>query len=1308
MACYLVISSRHLRNGHYRGIKGIFRGPLCENGSASPDFAEKEKAAARALEDVKANFYCELCDKQYHKHQEFDNHINSYDHAHKQRLKELKQREFARNVASKSWKDEKKQEKALKRLHQLAELRKQSECVAGRRPVFKTPQVAVEKQQQTQEELRCTQEIKTRNTAEGQILTSSTSEKQQELLPSKNQSCTERRHLLRNHLSPAFSCATNACSRTGVSFSFSKKVHLKLESSASVFSENMEEAYDCTGSPKCTVKQTSEECHVCMHMSSERKTNVQNQLNALQGHPDSPASCNLAASNKMLMVDDQNANREQVETHLLFHKDRLHPSGLECARSPTGKVQGRELKETKKSLETVSPPPYQTSNVCMQQNMYKHSDILLAEHTSEFSARLPSQQDHLCEGEYNPCVFQANKPTDSSKTVHANMETPRGDALVHGIKPKALPFLHVLSKDGSTALRWPTELLLFTKTEPSVSYGCNPLYFDFRLSLSPRDSGHNVDTGSCNELSKTMDVGGKEASGLTKNKHLSSEQENQSLKPKKNRAPSLKKFQPQLNSDVENDMSQSAPKYISDDVNENTPKVPAHLGCSPRHYTRATSSLRVHATSLAQHLHNCEKTLQEEVTENICIYPLVSRTKKQKCAECDFIYSQRKNNSLDLVTCASDIGNRGKDSILGYALGSPGKCLENDGNGSFAGCWKFSSLQNSSSDRQSIYSDTSVSSTDSFSSCYSSHRSSDHSRSHLPFCCKRKQKPVERQKRKHKKHNCISSSDDADEACLFHNKSQRSRNCTQRHTVKYQRHSRYRHLLQRGISKQNRNRPSLCKHSRSRSCSSSKCSSIRDSGSSERSLSSCTRSRGSSSGSLAKESMFDWNKHKDDMKSNYGAKLGKSNLARSSCWNINCPSKHGGVCSVGHFGREAAGQQKSLTAKLLLEKVKSKKNQEYLQNMGSFSNVCRVDIPSGQPGIKCASPVNSEGLSLPEKAPNTHTNSAWNSETSTLESSTDDGQAGASKMNHVTLAASASYGNCLLKDLIQRRSGCRAPNVKQDTPIKEQPSPLTGEMQPFVQSCDWVPNDFPGAFPSHRYSAVPNPTETKEEHNACVNLNRVEGNPSAYSDSTMHKYNEAENKTELYSKCTSSSLTQQPITFSPDEIDKYRFLQLQAQQHVQKQLIAKHFKVLPATGPAAFSASPAVHPVPLQQQTSVATLHHTLLQSFALSAAVHPHGSHLSLTHVHPFTQSHFAPISLSPFTPAFMPTHSALLAGHPLQLVSTAPIHPAHLTIPPLPHAAFIPTLFTPQLNAAAASAIHLNPLIHPLFQGQELRHHS
>ncbi|ERE68367.1 G patch domain-containing protein 8 [Cricetulus griseus] len=50
------------------------------------DYVDKEKAIAKALEDLRANFYCELCDKQYQKHQEFDNHINSYDHAHKQNV----------------------------------------------------------------------------------------------------------------------------------------------------------------------------------------------------------------------------------------------------------------------------------------------------------------------------------------------------------------------------------------------------------------------------------------------------------------------------------------------------------------------------------------------------------------------------------------------------------------------------------------------------------------------------------------------------------------------------------------------------------------------------------------------------------------------------------------------------------------------------------------------------------------------------------------------------------------------------------------------------------------------------------------------------------------------------------------------------------------------------------------------------------------------------------------------------------------------------------------------------------------------
>ena len=45
---------------------------------------QRQKDREDSLADLKKSFYCELCDKQYFKHTDFDNHINSYDHAHKQ------------------------------------------------------------------------------------------------------------------------------------------------------------------------------------------------------------------------------------------------------------------------------------------------------------------------------------------------------------------------------------------------------------------------------------------------------------------------------------------------------------------------------------------------------------------------------------------------------------------------------------------------------------------------------------------------------------------------------------------------------------------------------------------------------------------------------------------------------------------------------------------------------------------------------------------------------------------------------------------------------------------------------------------------------------------------------------------------------------------------------------------------------------------------------------------------------------------------------------------------------------------------
>ncbi|CAM4520142.1 unnamed protein product [Lepidochelys olivacea] len=1328
MACYLVISSRHLSNGHYRGIKGVFRGPLCKKGARSPGYAEKEKATAKGLEDVKANFYCELCDKQYHKHQEFDNHINSYDHAHKQRLKDLKQREFARNVASKSWKDEKKQEKALKRLHQLAELRKQSECITGSRPVFKAPRLVVEKQQ-LQEGIfidkngRITAGTKSMVVCEGQSRSRSMLEKQQALTLSRHQSHTERPCSLGNQASQAFSDGTNISHRTGVSFSFSKKAHLKLESSASVFSENTEEAYDGSESPNHKTKQTPDGGQSCTVLREDTKASVDRGLNVPQGQMDIIASSNSAAKTKTLKENEKNSNKELeeiVSTHPSFCKTKMQLSNLDL----TGSQEG-ELNETEKLLETLISPPSQTSNLCTQQNPYKHSDTMLSDLLKAFPPQHPAEQGYASELHYNPNVVKTETFFESSGTVNGNTEMLPSETVVNEMKPKALPFLHVLSKDGSTALQWPTELLLFTKTAPCISYGCNPLYFDFRLSLNHRDrKERETNTENCSEPPTNLNADENETSGLIEDKQMSTEQDTQSLKPKKTKGSKThNKAQKKAVSDTEKEMNGSGQKYISHYSNENIPKVPVFLDVSQKDYTRERSlHARTSRRSLKHHLHSCERT-HSGGNESISFLPCVSRTKKHKAAKCDLSYSEEihenQNNCKSIQNwprCSSDVSDSGKDSIgsfLSYKSSSQSRYSENEGCGAYTRYWRFSSSQKSSSDRHSSYSNTSISSSTSYVSSSSSHRSNDHSRSHLLFCCKRKNKTDERHKCKHGKHNFISSSDDADEDYLFYSKSQRTRNCTQKDTIKYQRHSRRRGLHHRDRSKQSRNthRHSGRKYSKNRRYHRSKSSSTRHSRSSGRS-SSCRRSTVSSSGSFSKETVYYWNKSKEETEGCYSTEPGKTESTHFDLQNVNCQSKKFHVGSSENSAKDTVGERTSLTARLLLERVQSKKSQEQAHGSEGFSNNCGMELEDHSQSHFASKFSSSVGdiamLLMPEKALDISENVLRNDETSLLESSAKKDNFEASQTNNIISTTGTNYDNCLFKDIIQIGIGYQAPSIKRNTAIKEQSNLLISEVQPSIQSCDPVPNDFPGAFPSNRYSVV-NSAETKEEvHDVSVNLHRVEGNVNTYCDSAMHKCDETENELEMYRKSISPPLTQQPITFSPDEIDKYRLLQLQAQQHMQKQLLAKHLKVLPATGPSAFSATPAVHSVPSQHHASVTSIHHTLLQRFAVSTSVHPHSSHLSLTNMHPLSESYFTPISLSPLAPTIIPSHPTLLTGRPLHLVSTTPNHPSYLTLPSLPHTAFIPTLFTPHLNAAAAAALHLNPLIHPLFQGQDLHHHS
>ncbi|XP_072316815.1 uncharacterized protein znf804b [Eucyclogobius newberryi] len=400
MACgacyYLVISSTHLNNGHFRRVKGVFRGPL--RAPATTDSPERmERALGCSVEDLKALFYCELCDKQYLRHQEFDNHINSYDHAHKQRLKELKHREFARNVASKSWKDQRKQERALRRLHQLAQVQLQTERVTRRSHGLRSAVKFIDQRNHKREDKSEDRTHVPRTlTVPTTTTTQSPSSRSEEICPLRSlplQSPPIAAQSPQNH-SPALCLdpfsqlplpmgRRRVDGRLGVSFCFSRRGP-KLEPSASVFSDLEED-----------------EMYKKREQMRERIRRILRDI-------------------------DREIGTEQEQNSDSVGRSSMGPVPRESA-SEDGEIEKRDLE---KEHAAISPEA--------QDNQSNDSLFLLACGRGLEEAYTVPQ-----------CTAKKQSDGEESRSIC------------------------VLGKDGTTQLRWPTSSLKFTKSAPHVSYSSN-------------------------------------------------------------------------------------------------------------------------------------------------------------------------------------------------------------------------------------------------------------------------------------------------------------------------------------------------------------------------------------------------------------------------------------------------------------------------------------------------------------------------------------------------------------------------------------------------------------------------------------------------------------------------------------------------------------------------------------------------------------------------------------------------------------------------------------------------------------------
>ncbi|XP_054987768.1 G patch domain-containing protein 8 isoform X1 [Sorex araneus] len=1375
------------------------------------DYVDKEKAIAKALEDLRANFYCELCDKQYQKHQEFDNHINSYDHAHKQRLKDLKQREFARNVSSRSRKDEKKQEKALRRLHELAEQRKQAECAPGSGPMFRPTTVAVDEEGGEDDK-----DESATNSGTGAAATCGLGS---EFSTDKGGPFTAVQVTNTPGLAPAPGLASQGISfgiknnqgtplqKLGVSFSFAKKAPVKLESIASVFKDHAEEG---TSEDGTKADEKGSDQGVQKVGDSDGSSNLDGKKEDEDPQDGGSLASTLSKLKKMKREEGAGATEPEYYHYIPPAHCKVKPNFpfllfMRASEQMEGD-NGTHPKSAPESKKSSSPKPKGCGKVAPSQGAEKavseaaeqQAEASVAEPSGPGSKGEPESAEQVHEHSLESQTQKAPETPvcDSDPSKEAPQATSAGKESQEGPKHPTGPFFPVLSKDESTALQWPSELLIFTKAEPSISYSCNPLYFDFKLSRNkdnrakgtekPRDvgscskdhlqgldadpgepntskeGGENVEHSSGGKVdapasasacsiprkeepggshgSETEDTGKslpgkKERSGKShrhkkkkkhkksskhKRKHKADPEEKSSKaesgeKSKKRKKRKRKKNKSSAPADSERGPKPEPPgsgspapprrrRRAQDDSQRRS--LPADDGSSGKKEEGGGGSSQGHGGRK----HKGE--------------PPASSCQRR-------VSTRRGSRSSRRSRPSSGDEDSDEASLHQKSPSQYSEEEEEEDSGSEQSRSRSRSARRHPSHRSSRRSYSSSSDASSDQSCYSREHSysddsysdySDRSRRHSKRSHDSDDSDYASSKHRSKRHKYSSSEDDYSLSCS------QSRSRSRSHTRERSR--------SRG-----RSRSSSCSRSRSKRRSRSTTAHSWQRGRSysrdrSRSTRSPSQRSGSRKGSWGHESPEERRSGRRDFirskiyrsqsphyfRSGRGEGSGKKeDLRGDDGKGTILPAQNNIGAGRALEGDCSPEDKNSITAKLLLEKIQSRKverkssvSEEVLATPGK-AGLKLKDPPQGYFGPKLPPSLGSKPvLPLIGKLPATRKPSTKKCEESGLEraeeqdqSETEEGLPGNSE---------PPFGH-------QFPSEETVGPLSDPPPEEPKPEDATAE-HPVAPLGTPVHSDCYSGDPviSHNYLPDPSDGDTLESLDSGSQPGPVESSLLPLAPDLEHfpGYAPPSGEPSIESAdgaedASLAPLESQPITFTPEEMEKYSKLQQAAQQHIQQQLLAKQVKVFPASAALA-PAAPALPPLHIQQPatasaTSITTVQHAILQHHAAAAAaaigIHPHPHPQPLAQVHHIPQPHLTPISLSHLTHSIIPGHPAtFLASHPIHIIPASAIHPGPFTFHPVPHAALYPTLLAPRPAAAAATALHLHPLLHPIFSGQDLQH--
>uniref|UniRef100_A0ACB8G058 Uncharacterized protein n=1 Tax=Sphaerodactylus townsendi TaxID=933632 RepID=A0ACB8G058_9SAUR len=274
--------------------------------------------------------------------------------------------------------------------------------------------------------------------------------------------------------------------KVGFSFAFPKKASVKLESSAAAFCD-----YNDETSAKHGLSRRSRFVPGLLASSAEETVlDTEGDLNSVaplaEKHGDKTEPTLLQDSKEPSV--EENTMQEATELRPpIFHSKEPEPSNLEssCINVDSTAVPDETCREAlgnqalpveNNSEEHIgdkcSGPPVNEA-LFSQQETQEGND-------QNISSDSPTAEDEI-------------KRSLSDGMVPAN---PEGETMAPPCKQDSHkrpcePFVPVLNKHGSTILQWPSEMLIYTNTEPSISYSCNPLCFDFRSSRASESLERN-------------------------------------------------------------------------------------------------------------------------------------------------------------------------------------------------------------------------------------------------------------------------------------------------------------------------------------------------------------------------------------------------------------------------------------------------------------------------------------------------------------------------------------------------------------------------------------------------------------------------------------------------------------------------------------------------------------------------------------------------------------------------------------------------------------------------------------------------